>query len=142
MDREELKRILPHREPMLLVDSAEMDGEWSVSTYTVRGDEFFLSGHFPGSPIVPGVILCEMMGQGSAILMQDILDGDTYPMFVSFENVRFKRSVRPGDTVVSRARITGKRGNMIFIESNAKVDGQVAVTARLAAALVKKESNE
>ena len=70
MNREELKNILPHREPMLLVDDVSLteDGE-CIAHYTVRGDEFFLQGHFPGNPIVPGVILCEMAAQSSAVLL-------------------------------------------------------------------------
>ena len=83
MKREEIKQILPHREPMLLVDEMELQGDECVAHYTVRGDEFFLQGHFPGMPIVPGVILCEMMGPGSALLLLDHLDGETIPMFVA-----------------------------------------------------------
>ena len=82
MDIEAIKTFLPHREPMLLVDSLEEEivtndnGEvtrYAIGTYHVRGDEFFLQGHFPDYPVVPGVILCEMMAQSCALLLGDEL---------------------------------------------------------------------
>ena len=69
MTREEIKQILPHREPMLLVDKSEWDGEYVCSEYTIRDNEFFTTGHFPGYPVVPGVILCEIMAQASFLLI-------------------------------------------------------------------------
>ena len=74
MNRDEIKTILPHREPMLLLDEAVLTGDgMAEAKYTVRGDEFFLQGHFPDNPIVPGVIQCEMMAQASCVLFADAL---------------------------------------------------------------------
>ena len=72
MNREELKNILPHREPMLLLDEAELteEGE-AIGRYRVKGDEFFLQGHFPDMPVMPGVIQLEIMAQTCCALMQD-----------------------------------------------------------------------
>ena len=76
MNREEIMRIIPHRPPMLLVDEAEKKDENSCrGSYTVKGDEWFLQGHFPGKPTVPGVVLCEMMGQACAVILADKVQG-------------------------------------------------------------------
>lgn len=71
MNRAEIMEILPHRDAMLLLDEVENKDGTAIGRYTVRGDEFFLQGHFPGNPIVPGVILCEILAQSACVLMQD-----------------------------------------------------------------------
>lgn len=139
MNRDEIMKILPHRDGMLLVDELYKDGDESVSNYTVKGTEFFLQGHFPGMPIVPGVILCEMMGQGASLLLSDILNDSVVPMFAGMENVRFKHVVRPGDTVHTRSKLISMRSNLVFIESKASVDGHFCCSAHLTVALVKKD---
>ena len=74
MNREELKEFLPHREPMLLIDEITVDEEGVChAEYRIREDEFFCQGHFPGNPIVPGVIQCEIMAQSCALLIKDDL---------------------------------------------------------------------
>jgi len=143
MNRQELMSILPHRPPMLLVDEAHIDvrrdasGEYAIAvgSYAVRGDEFFLQGHFPGQPVVPGVILCEMMGQTSCVLMADGIAGKT-TLFAGLDKVRFRRTVVPGDTVVFTSRQTAAKGAFHFIEGIGTVGDVVCVTAELSFALV------
>lgn len=136
MNKEEIKQLLPHREPMLLAEEMHMEGEYCVSHYRVSGDEFFLQGHFPAMPVVPGVILCEMMGQGSALLLKERLTPGIVPMFVGMENVRFKHAVYPGDVVETRSKLISTRANIVFIESKATVDGKLCCSAKLSVALI------
>ena len=96
MNRDEIKTILPHRDSMLLLDQLDREGEIAHGQYRVKGDEWFLQGHFPDAPVVPGVILCEILAQSAGILMQDSLTEDTIPMYTSMKNVRFRAPVLPG----------------------------------------------
>jgi len=139
MNREEIKQLLPHREPMLLVDEMSLDSEGVAhGKYHVRGDEFFLQGHFPGHPTVPGVIMCEIMAQCGAMLVKDYLVGRT-PFYSGIDKARFKSSVYPGDTIEVTARIVNKRGMIFFIEAKAEVRGKVCTLANVSFALVDNE---
>lgn len=136
MNKEEIKKFLRHREPMLLVDEMELMDDGSViGKYHVKGDEFFLQGHFPGSPVVPGVILCEIMGQCSSLLIKDFLVGHT-PLFTGIDKTRFKHQVVPGDTVEVHARITNHRAMLFVIEAKAYVGEELCVEASLSFAVV------
>ena len=141
MNREELKQILPHREPMLLVDEAEILEEDGVlgakGSYTVRGDEYFLQGHFPGNPVVPGVIQCEMMAQTCGVLMSAIPDakGKT-PLYTGLDKVKFKRQVKPGDTITFVCRLTRQKNVFCFSEGKGTVNGEVCVQGTFSFALV------
>ncbi|NLI21491.1 MAG: 3-hydroxyacyl-ACP dehydratase FabZ [Clostridiales bacterium] len=135
MNRDEIKRLLPHREPMLLVDEVISDGETACGSYTVRGDEWFLQGHFPGNPVVPGVVLCEMIGQSCAILIDEKLVGKT-PFFTGMDKVKFRKTARPGDTLTLVARITRHNGPFYFTQGEVLIDGQVAAQGEFSFALI------
>lgn len=138
MDREEFKKYVRHREPMLLVDKAEKLGDIVVAEYKVTGEEPFLQGHFPDNPIVPGVILCEMMAQPSILLSYESLKG-RLPLFAGMNNVRFKKTVRPGDTVVTKSRMIAKKENYVVVEAKATVDGKVCCSATQSFILVEEK---
>ena len=135
MNRDEIMRVLPHREPMLLLDDVEeQDGE-SVGHYAVRGDEFFLKGHFPGNPIVPGVILCEILAQSACVLMRGAMGEGQLPVYTGLNNVKFRSPVRPGDTVEARCRIRRAKHPFYFAEGTVTVDGRTCVSAEFSFAM-------
>ena len=135
MNREEIMGILPHRDHMLLLDDAEeLDGT-AVGHYTVRGDEFFLKGHFPGNPIVPGVILCEILAQSACVLMRGAMGEGQLPVYTGLNNVKFRSPVRPGDTVEARCRIRRAKHPFYFAEGTVAVDGRMCVSAEFSFAM-------
>ena len=137
MTKEELKKYLPRREPMLLVDEIEIDEQKVAhAKYHVTGDEYFLMGHFPDDPIVPGVILCEMMAQSCALLMLDDLIGNI-PLYRGIDNVKFKNSVVPGDTVEIEAKLHAHKANIYFCSATLSVKGKLCVKGDLSFALIK-----
>ena len=137
MVREEIKNYLPHREPMLLVDDVVLEGDMAIGHYHVRGDEYFLQGHFPGYPVVPGVIHCEIMGQCSCALILDELPG-RLTFYAGLDKVRFKNQVRPGDTITVKGRITNRRGLTFFVDAEASVEGKLCARGTLIFMLVDK----
>ncbi len=134
MNREELMTIIPHRPPMLLVDEARLEGGSSYGSYTVRGNEWFLQGHFPGNPVVPGVVLCEMLAQAGCVLIADQLAGKT-PYLTGIKNARFRRKVKPGDKLDIRCDGQVQRGPFMFIKAEGSVAGETAVNIELSFAI-------
>ena len=135
MDRDEIKKILPHREPMLLLDDAEKREEEAVAHYTVKGDEFFLKGHFPDAPIVPGVILCEILAQSACVLLDGKSPRGSLPVYTGLNNARFRSPVRPGDTVEAKCRIKRAKPPFYFAEGTVSVGERLCVTAEFSFAV-------
>lgn len=144
MNREEIKQYLKHREPMLLLDTVDLQTEVDAqsnevlvayASYYVRGDEFFLQGHFPDYPVVPGVILCEMMAQSCGLLLGDEVK-TKLTFYTGIDNVRFKGQVRPGDTVKIRSFIVDRRKSLIFVKAQAMVNDKVCCKGDLNFALM------
>lgn len=135
MNKTEIEKILPHRDHMLLLDDVELVEGTSVGHYHVRGDEFFLKGHFPGNPIVPGVILCEILAQSACVLMEDSLSEGQLPVYTGLDKVRFRSSVRPGDTIETKCTIKRVKKPFYFAEGTASVNGKVCVTAEFSFAI-------
>jgi 3-hydroxyacyl-[acyl-carrier-protein] dehydratase len=138
MNREELQKWMPHRDPMLLIDSSEQVEDGVISRYTVPDDPYYTRGHFPGNPIVPGVILCEIMAQGSVLLFYEKLVG-RLALYAGMDKVRFKHSVHPGDTVVVRSRISSTRGMFISVQAEATVNNMLCASGTLSFMLVEKQ---
>lgn len=136
MNREEIKMILPHREEMLLLDEVEREGEYAHGRYRVRGDEWFLRGHFPGNPVMPGVIQCEILAQSACVLLADVMERGKLPMYTGLNNVRFKAPVRPGDCFETRCRITRSKGPFYFAEGEGFVGDRLCLKADFSFAIV------
>ena len=143
MNREELKKILPHREPMLLLDESEKVGEEVVSSYKVRGDEYFLQGHFPDNPIVPGVIQCEMMAQSACILFKDRMNsGNALPVYTGLDKVRFRKQIVPGDLIKIDVKIIRGCHPLYQLSGTVSVEGKKCMSGDFSFAILDKKKGE
>ncbi len=131
MTQDAILAAIPHRPPMLLVDEiVDQSDNRIVCRKTFREDEYFFQGHYPGEPIVPGVILCEASMQAGAILLsQFVQEGDGVPVATRLNDVKFKRMVRPGDTVEMHVTLNERLADAFFLTAKVKCAGKL--TARL-----------
>ena len=132
MSLEQIKALIPHRPPMLLIDEIVEFGEKSVvCRKTFKDDEFFVQGHYPGFALVPGVILLESCCQTGAVLvartLQESPDGKV-PVLTRVDNAKFKQMVRPGDTVTLEAEIVEMISQAIYLKGRITLREKVAVT--------------
>jgi len=140
MTLEEIKQCIPHREPFLFLDAvSELEpGRRIVATKRFGPDEGFFAGHFPGNPVVPGVVLVEALAQAGAVLVcvseSDALAGGE-PALVALEGVRFRRPVRPGEEVELVVELTRRRSRLWKMQGVAYVGDERAVEAEITATL-------
>ena len=137
MNREEIMRIIPHRDNMLLIDEAIVEDGVAKGKYRFRGDEWFLQGHFPGNPVVPGVILCEILAQSASVLLLKEETENAVPYFTGIDSVKFKSIVRPGDVFTTECTILKKRGQFYFASGKGFVEEKLCVACNFSFAIVR-----
>jgi beta-hydroxyacyl-ACP dehydratase FabZ len=129
----EIMKLLPHRYPMLLVDRIleYEDGKRIVGLKNVSANEQFFQGHFPGNPVMPGVLIVEAMAQCCAVLfLKDIEDRDKKLfLFGGVDKARFRKPVIPGDQLIMECTVLQKRASTVRMRGEAKVDGVIVAQA-------------
>jgi len=134
LGRAEIEEILPHREPFLLIDEVlELTpGSGAVARKHVRDDEWYLAGHFPRRPVMPGVLIVEALAQtGAVAVLSEEENRGRIALFAGIDDCRFKRVVEPGDTLELRCELEKVRGPIGRGKAEARVAGQVACRATL-----------
>ncbi|MEM9587710.1 MAG: 3-hydroxyacyl-ACP dehydratase FabZ family protein [Planctomycetota bacterium] len=132
MSTERIEQLIPHRPPMRLLDEiVSLEGDSIVCRKTFRPDEFFVQGHFPDYPLVPGVIQCECCLQAGAILLSEQTPAvsEAVPVATRMDSVKFKKMVRPGDTVEIHATLKEQVSTAFYLTGKMLLDGKV--TTRL-----------
>lgn len=139
----EIMRYLPHRYPMLLVDRVleiSEDGKKITGLKNVSANEQFFQGHFPGAPVMPGVLIVEAMAQCSALLglreMSDEERAKKLFLFGGIDKARFRRPVVPGDQLILECEVLHRRASTVKMRGVAKVGGTVVAEADLLSVLV------
>ncbi len=145
IDIAEILRRIPHRYPFLLIDRAEnyRPRESIVGIKNVTMNEPFFVGHFPGNPVMPGVLIVESLAQAGAVLMSKTLDADIEGktiFFMTLDNCRFRQPVRPGDVLRLHVEVLKVRSKLFKFQGKAMVGDKVAAEAEWAAMVVENSS--
>jgi 3-hydroxyacyl-[acyl-carrier-protein] dehydratase len=144
LDINGIQKILPHRHPFLMVDAIEEMERWKrvVGIKNITINEGYFQGHFPGKPIMPGVLIIESMAQtGGVLLLQEVPDRENKLLyFVAIDNARFRRPVIPGDQLRIEVNVVAWRGTFCKLEGRASVNGELAAEATLMCKMVDLEA--
>jgi 3-hydroxyacyl-[acyl-carrier-protein] dehydratase len=142
LGRSEIEEIIPHREPFLLLDEVTViePGSRVVATKRIREDEWYLAGHFPGRPIMPGVLMVEALAQAGAVaVLSEEANRGKLALFAGIDDVRFKRLVEPGDELELTCELERMRGPIGKGKATATVAGELAVRGTLTFAVAEAE---
>ena len=138
LNSSQIQEILPHRYPFLLVDRIEEcePGNYAKGIKCVTANEMHFLGHFPGHPVMPGVLIIEALAQvGAVALLTEEENKGKVAFFGGIKNARFKKQVKPGDVLHLRCEITARKGPVGFGTAVATVDGKVACQAEISFAI-------
>ena len=143
LDMQEILRRIPHRYPFLLIDRAEdyRPHQSIVGIKCVSANEPFFQGHFPGNPVMPGVLIVEALGQAGGVLMSKSLNADVTGktiFFISVDNCRFRAPVRPGDVLRLCVDVLRHRSDLFKFRGRAMVGDKLAAECEFAAVVVGK----
>ena len=139
LDKEEIKKIIPQRDPFLMIDEVEqfVPGESCTAYKNVNEDEYYFKGHFPGNPIMPGVLMVEALAQTGAVAILSMEENKgRNALFGGINNLKFKKQVVPGDRLKLEVKIIKRIGPIGIGEAISTVDGKIAVKGELTFAIV------
>ena len=139
LNKEEIKKIIPQRDPFLMIDEVEdfIPGESAIAYKNVNIEEWYFKGHFPGNPIMPGVLIAESLAQTGAVAILSVDENEgKNALFGGIDKMRFKRQVIPGDRLKLEVKIIKRKGPIGVGEAIASVDGKVAAKGELTFALI------
>lgn len=143
MHIEDIKNLIPHRYPFLLVDRViEIEENKIITLKNVSVNEPFFNGHFPGAPIMPGVLQVEAMAQSGCIMIMKEKVGDpekSLIVFTGIKNAKFRKQVVPGDVLRMEVELVNQRRNFITMNGTATVDGEVTCELEASAAIVNRD---